>query len=132
MSYRVVVTREDGNWLANVPELQGAHTWARTLRSLDGYVREVVVLAADLPDEAMDSLELTYDYQTGDHVIDERAAAVREARQQLEELEERVTLDTRDVVQWAVEHGYSVRDTAELAGVSPQRVSQLRRNLRDA
>ena len=49
--YRVVVTREDGHWLADVPSLEGAHTYARSLPTLDQAVREVVVLAADLPDE---------------------------------------------------------------------------------
>lgn len=52
-TFRVVVTREDGQWLADVPGLTGAHTYARSLPSLDQAVREVVVLAADLPDEAM-------------------------------------------------------------------------------
>ena len=54
-TYRVVVTREDGHWLADVPSLEGAHTYARSLPTLDQAVREVVVLAADLPDEAMPS-----------------------------------------------------------------------------
>jgi hypothetical protein len=52
-TYRVIITREDGLWLADVPSLQGAHTYARSLPALDQAVREVVVLAADLPDDAM-------------------------------------------------------------------------------
>ncbi|MDQ2874318.1 MAG: hypothetical protein M3Y33_05715 [Actinomycetota bacterium] len=56
--YRVVVTREDGHWLADVPELDGAHTYARSFPALDRAVREVVVLAAGLPDEAMPGLAL--------------------------------------------------------------------------
>jgi predicted RNase H-like HicB family nuclease len=44
-AYRVVVTREDGRWLADVPGLEGAHTYARSLPALDQAVREVVVLA---------------------------------------------------------------------------------------
>lgn len=39
VSYRVVVTREDGAWLADVPTLDGAHTWARNLPTLDLAVR---------------------------------------------------------------------------------------------
>ena len=57
-TYCVVVTREDGHWLADVPSLEGAHTFARSLPTLDQAVREVVVLAADLPDEAMPVLVL--------------------------------------------------------------------------
>jgi predicted RNase H-like HicB family nuclease len=63
--YRVVVTREGDNWLAEVPELQGAHTFARSLGALDQYVREVIVLAADLPDEAMPGLELEWELPSG-------------------------------------------------------------------
>lgn len=65
MSYRVVVTREGDSRLADVPELEGAHTWARNLPAFDRAVREVVVLAADLPDEAMPDLDLAYEYHTG-------------------------------------------------------------------
>lgn len=51
--YRVIVTHENGAWLADVPELAGAHTHARTLPALDRAVREVVVMADDRPDEDM-------------------------------------------------------------------------------
>jgi hypothetical protein len=34
-AYQVTVSREDGQWLADVPELQGAHTYARSLPTLD-------------------------------------------------------------------------------------------------
>jgi hypothetical protein len=76
-AYRVVVTREDGHWLADVPGLQGAHTYARSLPALDQAVREVVVLAADLPDEAIPGLTLDYDYHTGDADLDATALEVR-------------------------------------------------------
>ena len=59
-SYKVVVTRENDHWLADVPELSGAHTYARDLSSLHQAVREVIVLAADLPDDAMPEIELEY------------------------------------------------------------------------
>jgi len=82
----VVVTREDGRWLADVPELQGAHTCARSLPSLDQAVREAVVLAAGLPDEAMPDLVLDYDYHTGDPDLDATALEVRRLRRQADEL----------------------------------------------
>jgi len=34
-AFRVVVTREDDQWLADMPDLPGAHTYARSLPSLD-------------------------------------------------------------------------------------------------
>ena len=60
-TYRVITTRDDGHWPADVPSLRGAHTYARSLPALDQAVREVVVLAADLPDEAMPGLGLEFE-----------------------------------------------------------------------
>lgn len=76
-SYRVVITRADGQRLADVPELQGAYTYARSLPTLDEAVRKVIVLAADLPDEAMPELVINYLYHTGDPELDDcnRSAA---------------------------------------------------------
>lgn len=132
MSYTATVTREDGYWLASVKGLAGAHTEARTLSMLDTAVREVIVLAADLPDEAMTDLHLDYEFHTGDPVLDEQATEVRCKRHHLEELEHAVAARTEEIVQWAAEHGYSARDTAVLTGISHQRVSQVRRERQDA
>ena len=123
--FRVVVTREDGRWLADVPELQGAHTYARSLPSLDQAVREVVVLAADLPDEAMSGLVLDYDYHTGDPELDATALQVRNLRRQADDLAATAAARTSQVATQLVARGLSVRDVAALLGISPQRVSQL-------
>src|SRR6266542_298013 len=127
-TFRVVVTREDDQWLAEVPELQGAHTYARSLPSLDQAVREVVVLAADLPDEAMPELVLDYDYHTGDPELDTTALEVRRLRQEANELAAVATARTGEVAARLVAWGLSVRDVASLLGISPQRVSQLTAN----
>lgn len=50
--YEVKVTREDGSWLADVPAVPGAHTFARSLAGLARSVREVIILMADLDDDA--------------------------------------------------------------------------------
>jgi hypothetical protein len=66
-TYRVHVYRdpEDARfWLADVEGLAGAHTSSRSLATLYQYVREVIVLAADLPDEAEDDLVLEWHYRT--------------------------------------------------------------------
>lgn len=59
-SYHVHVTREGDQWLADVPELEGSQTYASSLTALDRYIREVIVLGADLPDDAMNELALTW------------------------------------------------------------------------
>ncbi len=124
-AYRVSVSREDGQWLADLPELQGAHTYARSLPTLDQAVREVIVLAADLPDEAMPELVIDYDYHTGDPELDVAAAEVRRLRQQADELSASVTAHTGQAAARLIARGLSVRDAAALLGISPQRVSQL-------
>ncbi len=124
-TFRVVVTREDDQWLAEVPELQGAHTYARSLPSLDQAVREVVVLAADLPDEAMPELVLDYDYHTGDPELDATALEVRRLRRQADDLAATAAARTSRAAAQLVARGLSVRDVAALLGISPQRVSQL-------
>jgi DNA-binding NarL/FixJ family response regulator len=124
-AYRVVITREDGRWLADVPSLQGAHTYARSLPALDQAVREVVVLAANLPDEVMPGLALSYEYHTGDAMLDATTQEVRQLRRQADELASVAAARTGEVAAELVARGLSVRDVAALLGISPQRVSQL-------
>jgi predicted RNase H-like HicB family nuclease len=124
-TYRVVVTREDSHWLADVPELQGAHTYARSLPTLDQAVREVIVLATDLPDEAMPELVIDYDYHTGDPELDTTAMEVRRLRREADELAATAAARTGHAAASLVAKGLSVRDAAALLGISPQRVSQL-------
>ncbi|MEO7195649.1 MAG: hypothetical protein ABIZ05_12675 [Pseudonocardiaceae bacterium] len=123
--YRVIVTHENGAWLAEVPELEGAHTYTRTLPALDRAVREVVVMADDRPDEDMPMLRLAYDYRTGDPVVDAVAAEVRTLREQADELAATATERTSATARLLIQHGFSVRDAAVILGISPQRVSQL-------
>ena len=63
-TYRVVVTREDTAWLASGPEVQGAHTWARSLPGLERYVREAIALALDLPAGAEKTIQLDLEFAT--------------------------------------------------------------------
>jgi DNA-binding NarL/FixJ family response regulator len=125
VTYQVVVTREDEHWLAYVSELEGAHTYARSLPALDQAVREVVVLAAGLPDEAIPGLSLDYVYRTGDPDLDVTALEVRRLRREAGELAAAATARTAQAVARLAARGLSVRDIAALLGISPQRVSQL-------
>jgi hypothetical protein len=125
-TWQVRVTREDGSWLAEVQGLaEGSATWARNLPTLDRSVREVIVLGADLPDEAMDTLDIAYEYRTGDPALDAAAADLRARRTDLAEAAAALTQDTAAHARALVEAGWSVRDVAALLGISPQRVSQM-------
>ena len=121
-----MVTREGDHWLADVPLLQGAHTHARSLPTLDRSVREVIALAADLPDEAMPGLSLVWEYHTGSTELDGAAAAVRIERARIDAEARTLTERTADLARTLVrDHGLSVRDAAAVLGVSPQRIGQL-------
>jgi DNA-directed RNA polymerase specialized sigma24 family protein len=124
-AYRVIVTREADVWLADVPVLRGAHTYARNLRSLQRYVREVVVLAADLPDGSEDLVDLDWTYDTGDEEINRVTGELRTRRTEIDEALQDLSARTTAVARKLVGRGWSVRDVATLLNVSPQRVSQL-------
>lgn len=123
--YLVEVTREGEDWLADVPGLQGAHTFARSLQTLDRYVREVIVLAADLPDDAADSLRLDWRIDTGDVVLDDQLEELRRERQRLNDARHRVEHDTAELAGHLGHAGFSVRDVAVLTGLSRARAQQL-------
>jgi hypothetical protein len=126
-TYHVVVTREGVNWLADVPTVPGAHTWARNLVALDAAVREAVALADDLPDDAEADLDLVWAYRTGDAAVDAESATLRTERTRVAAAENAVATQSRTLVTSLVRQGYNVRDTARLAGIAQQRVSQIMR-----
>ena len=98
-------------------------------------MREVVVMAGDRPDEDMPALRLAYDYRTGDptvdvttaeiRTVDVTAAEMRTVREQADQLAAAATARTSAAARLLVQRGFSVRDTAAILGISPQRVSQL-------
>jgi hypothetical protein len=122
MAYQVIVEREDAAWLADVPEVQGAHTWGPDLIKLDQYVREVTCLAGDLPNtrEAEQALDLTWEFRTGDAEFDALATRLCAERSAVDVPDER----TRAVAADLGARGYAVRDIAWLLGVSPRRVGR--------
>jgi predicted RNase H-like HicB family nuclease len=128
-TYRVVVTREDGTWLADVPGLDvGTHTYAKTLASLDQRVREAIALAEDLPrgDEVEAGLSLDYEYNIGSPELNEAAAKLRAERERIKRAERELAGRTAEVANALVsgEH-LSARDAAVLLAVSHQRVAQV-------
>lgn len=121
--WHVIVTREGRDWLAEVQGIQGGATYARTLKGLDKNVREVIVLGADLPTDAQDTLDVDYEYQI-DEADEQRRKAVatrREARRLAEKAEHETTI----LAQRYADRGVAVRDIAAMLDISYQRVSQL-------
>ena len=60
--YRVVAWQEGAHWLADVPELEGAHTFASRREELDHHVRTLIALVLDLPGGAEPELSLRYEW----------------------------------------------------------------------
>jgi hypothetical protein len=124
--YRVNVTRERGVWLADVPDVPGAHTFARSLSALQRSVREVVVLMTDRAGDALDAFDLDVHYDIGD--CSTAVPAARRARAKAERAE-RASADAVRRAVGRLPASMSVRDVAELLGISHQRVAQVRAEL---
>ncbi len=112
--YRVNVTRERDAWLADVPDVPGAHTFARSLSALQ---------RTDRPDDALDDFDLDLRYEIGDSSA--AVAAARRARVEAEQAERASAEAIRQAVA-ELPASLSVRDVAALLGVSYQRVAQVR------
>jgi hypothetical protein len=82
--------------MADVPALQGTHTWAKTLPALDRNVREVIGLVEDLPRSAEASLDLDVEYRTGDAGLDARSSELRTKRKEMERHAAEVASETRE------------------------------------
>jgi hypothetical protein len=121
--YRVNVTRERDAWLADVPDVAGAHTFARSLSALQRSVREVIVLMTNRPDDALDDFDLDVRYEIGDSST--VVAVARRARAEAEQAERASAEAIRKAVA-ELPVSLSVRDVAVLLGVSHQRVAQVR------
>lgn len=73
-TYEVHASREGDRWLADVPDLEGTQTYASNLTALDRYVREIIVLAADLPASERADLTLRWSQDLGDQRDDKHSS----------------------------------------------------------
>jgi hypothetical protein len=124
-TYRVVVTREGDAWLGDAPDVAGTHTWAKNLPNLDRNIREAIALAEDLPEGAEESLELEYEYRTGDASVDTLTAQLRDERERVQDAARQLADRTAQAAARLRREGMSVRDVAALLRVSPQLISQV-------
>ena len=124
-TYRVMVTREGDAWLADIPDLPGTHTWAKNLPGLDRSIREVIALVENLPNGAEPGLSLVYSYDIGDPELNAVTARLRAERARIQRAERQLAEQTAAVAAQLTQRSMSVRDTAVLLAVSPQRISQV-------
>ena len=68
-TYTVTVTREADAWLAQCDQEPTARTWVPTLVALRHAIIDAIILAADLPDDAVVDVRLIAGEDLGDDVV---------------------------------------------------------------
>ncbi|MGH2547356.1 MAG: type II toxin-antitoxin system HicB family antitoxin [Actinomycetota bacterium] len=122
MSYTVRIERDEtGAWVARVPEVPGCHTYGRSLRQAKRRIREALSLWVPDADRAELSFDVRLPPATARSVAKARSARESADRAQREALD--VTRHT--ATELTRSFRLSVRDAAELLGVSHQRIQQL-------
>lgn len=122
MKFVVRVEREGQSWLAEVPTVPGAATFAGNLVALALAVREVLSLLLDIEDDSVFDFE--YEFS---NVGEEMLAAVElgKRREELEREQKEILTASARFIQELSQEGYSVRDLSGILHMSPGRVSQI-------
>lgn len=106
-------------WLVHIKSIPGCHTYGRTLRQAEARIREA--LAAWLDTEPAD-LVITSEYPQN---VARLASSVSEARYDAMRAGSEAQEVTVQAARELTAMGLSRRDTADLLGISHQRVQQL-------
>jgi len=124
ITYRVTATREGDWWSLVAKEVQGREvaSQARRLDQADTAIREAIALVLDVDGDGFD-VDIAPDL-THIAVSDETLEAL-ELRQALAELSDQAHRRTPAAVAELRNAGLTVRDVAQLLGVTPSRVSQI-------
>lgn len=125
-AYRASAHRERGWWVVVVDDLErGKTTQVRRIDQIDQAVRELVVLELDLPESAMDDVDIEIDVELPEDLRCEIASA-RAAQADADKARRDAAARTVEVVaRLRDELGLTVRDVGKVLGVSPQRAQQL-------
>lgn len=125
-SYEVVFERDDNNrWFVRCPDVQGAHSHGRTLAAARANIREAIGVVLDLDDDAVfDLKEVVRLPDPHLQRLVDRARELRESASEAEEDARRATIEAV-VESTGSSTSLSLRDLADLLGLSHQRVQQL-------
>lgn len=120
-TYVAVYERDDQTdaWIVHVRGLNGCQTYGRSFRQAQGRIREA--LAVWLKVEP-DSLSIREEVPAPVAAV---AASVAQARREAERAGAQARAETAAAVKQLTELGLSRRDTAQLLGLSHQRIQQL-------
>ena len=111
--------RESDAWLVRIKGIDGCQTYGRTLRQAEARIREALALWLD---RDPDGLEITPDWP---HELVEIASEVSQTRHAASESAQKAGATTAKAAKKLDRMGLSRRDTADVLGISHQRVQQL-------
>jgi DNA-directed RNA polymerase specialized sigma subunit len=123
-TYQVTATR-DGAWWSLVASSVGGREVASQSRRLDqanAAIREAIALVLDIEDDAFD-VDITPQLERVE--VSDETIEVLALRRELAELSDRARRRTPAAVAELRAAGLTVRDVAQLLGVTPSRVSQI-------
>jgi predicted RNase H-like HicB family nuclease len=116
-TYTAKARRSDGWWAISVPEIKGVHSQARRLSKVEAMARDAIALFLNVSPR---SFNVTVEPE-----LTEEVAHARTARAEVVMAQRRADEATRKALRKLLENNLSVREAADLVGISPGRVSQL-------
>ncbi|MGI8415849.1 MAG: HicB family toxin-antitoxin system [Nakamurella sp.] len=122
-TYSVTAVREGRWWEIQVPEV-GGHTQARRLSDIELLARELIAVTLDVPLSAV-AVDVTITKVGSVENVSERAAAIRDARRQIVELERWQLAEATQLAHELTDAAVPLRDIGTILDVSFQRVHQL-------
>ena len=115
------IARRSGDWWAiEVPEIPGLFTQTRRLDQIDGMVRDAAKLLGHEISQVTVQAKLS---EQDEQMLRELLAARSEA----DAAQEKASRLTRGTISALRKQGMTVRDVADVIGLTPQRVSALAR-----
>jgi predicted RNase H-like HicB family nuclease len=106
-------------WLVHIKGITGCHTYGRTLRQAEERIREALALWLDVEPT---NFEIASEWPRD---LVDLASQVAEARDTAAACAQRAAVATAAAAKQLKRMGLSRRDTAEVLGISHQRVQQL-------
>ena len=123
-TYDIDIYRDEaGYWIADVPSVPGAHSFAKRIDQINVNIREAIAVALDIDDT--DEIEINPRVALGSS-LEKLLGEARHLRDVADEATQAASEASREAARALVEQGeLSLRDAGALLGVSHQRVGQL-------
>jgi len=123
-TYQVTATRDVHWWSLVANDIDGREvaSQSRRLDQADGAIRQAIALVLDVDGDAFD-LDITPELERV--AVSDETLEVLALRRELAELSDRAHRQTPAAVAELRAAGLTVRDVAQLLGVTPSRVSQI-------